>query len=148
MPRTKLDPVEIKKLIVRRKLAFIALIAALVGVTNIVMMVRSDDTASAPSPQPPRQVETSTTAETLGESTQESTQAQQDFVREATDTIQTTATAVEKTTQEIIDETKEKVDQSFNELIYTTTIKPIIDKVHSLPPEQQQNIQEALCKPE
>ena len=148
MPRTKLDPVEIKKLIVRRKLAFIALIAALVGVTNIVMMMRSDDTASEPSPQPPRQVETSTTAETLGESTQESTQAQQDFVREATDTIQTTATAVEKTTQEIIDETKVKVDQSFNELIYTTTIKPIIDKVHSLPPEQQQNIQEALCKPE
>lgn len=147
MPKTAPDPVELKKHSVRQKLVGIALIAALVGATNVYMAKRGERPKAE---RQPSSLQSSVDNETnlLGESTQVSAKARDNFISEATDTIQTTATAVEKSTQELIEETKDKVNTSFNDLFYTTTIKPMIDKIEALPPEQKENIQEAICKPE
>lgn len=147
MPKTAPDPVELKKHSVRQKLIAIALIAALVGATNAYMAKRGE-WPHVERQSSDFQSSAENKANLLGESTEVSAKARDTFISEATDTIQTTATAVEKSTQEVIEETKDKVNTSFNELMYTTTIKPMIDKIEALPPEQKENIQEAICKPE
>lgn len=147
MPKTAPDPVELKKHSVRQKLVGIALIAALVGATNVYMAKRGERSKVERQPSS-FQSSVENEARILGESTQVSEKARDNFISEATDTIQTTATAVEKSTQELIEETKDKVNTSFNDLFYTTTIRPMIDKIEALPPEQKENIQEAICKPE
>lgn len=143
MPKTAPDPVELKKHSVRQKLISIALIALLVGATNAYMAKRGEK----PQAELQSQRQSSKKNESiLGESTEVSARARDSFIDEASDTIQTTASTVEKSTQQLIDETKDKVNTSFNELIYTTTIKPLIDKIQSLPPDQRENIQDAICK--
>ena len=146
--RIKPDPVELKKDVVRRKLIFIALIAALVGLTHAYMRTRSSESTvqSTALAQKPAS-ENNHDQATLGDTTRVSAKAREEFLTEASENIQTTASTVEKTTQELIDDTKEKVNTSFNDLIYTTTIKPIIAKIQSLPSEQQVHIQDAICKP-
>ncbi len=147
MPRVKPDPVEIKKDVVRRKLVFIALIAALVGLTHQVIRTRSSEpTAQHTASLSSSESKKTPSEATLGETTQVSAKAREEFLTEASENIQNTASTVEQTTQALLDDTKEKVNTSFNDLIYTTTIKPIIAKIRSLPAEQQIDIQEAICK--
>ena len=148
MPRSKPDPVEMKKDVVRRKLLFIALIAALVGLTHVVITNRSSSSASDESKPKTIQAQNESKEAILGETTEKSHKAREEFLTEASENIQATATTVERSTQGLIDDTKEKVHTSFNDLVYSTTIKPIIAKIQSLPADQQIHILEAICKPQ
>lgn len=52
---------------------------------------------------------------------------------------------LEASTEKAVTEGKKQVEDTANRFLYDTTLKPIIEKIHTLPPQQQQYIKEQIC---
>ena len=144
MPAKKIDPEEQKHLdkrdSVKKKLMFAVGFAALVVLTNVLMTRTSEKEVVNAERKYEIHEEISTV---LGEATDEEKER---LERVQTQAIQLKETVTEESNK-LIDEGKEQVEQKVSDLIYATTIKPLVDRINSLSEGQQEAIREAVCKP-
>jgi len=45
-----------------------------------------------------------------------------------------------------IDQTKTSTTEKIDNIIYSTTVKPIVEKIHTLPENQQKEIKKEICR--
>ncbi len=143
MPAKKIDLAEKiqaeKRLAVKRKVMFALVLVGLIGVANAYALTRQRPSAPTKTHTAPPQTEKSV----LGKANQREIQSYSELL----DTSREITQDISQQTDEVISQTKEHLTQKVDEAIYTSTIKPIIDKIESLPSSQQEYIQEAVCKP-
>ena len=90
---------------------------------------------------------------TLGEQTIERAQEQDEElaknIAERMDTVKDTAEYVreeiETTTEDVVAIGKKQVETTANELLYSTTLKPIVAKIEDLPEAQQEQLRKQIC---
>jgi hypothetical protein len=138
MPAKKIDPDEQKRkekrITVKRKLAFVAAVGILVLIANLYMMIRpSEETAQ-------KEQET-----VLGEShiLPEEDQVRLQRVQRQANEL---ANRITSESEKAVEEGREKVEQTVSDVVYAKTIKPIVDRINSLPDDQQQYIRQELCR--
>src|SRR3989344_4114890 len=129
MSRTKADPSIVKAKVVRKKLFFIGLIIALVGITNLIVYQRGKS--------PKRTMEESR-RETI--MTSPSFDKEKKLVMEAAKSAQQTSEKVLGATTAYIENAQEKVQTLVQDVVFNTTIKPFIDRFDSLPHKQQESV--------
>lgn len=143
MPAKKIDPEEHyrqeKRSTVKKKLAFAATIGVLILITNLFMMLRSDSKSqTGTSPADTR---------VLGQSAIISSDDKariQRVQKQATELAQD----ITEQTEIYVEEVKEKTQKSLSDVVYNTTIRPLIERIESLPDDQQEYVKEQLCRPE
>lgn len=92
-------------------------------------------------------------AKTLGEQTIEQAQEQdkalakniEEGVSKVHDTAEFLRTELETTTESVVEEGKKQVEDTANSIIYNATLKPIVDKIETLPPAQQNQLRKQIC---
>lgn len=52
---------------------------------------------------------------------------------------------IETTTEDVVAEGKKQVETTANELLYSTTLKPIVAKIEDLPEAQQEQLRKQIC---
>lgn len=90
---------------------------------------------------------------TLGEQTIERAEEQDEElaknIAERMDTVKDTAEYVreeiETTTEDVVAIGKKQVETTANELLYSTTLKPIVAKIEDLPEAQQEQLRKQIC---
>jgi len=90
---------------------------------------------------------------TLGEQTIERAQEQDEElaknIAERMDTVKDTAEYVreeiETTTEDVVAIGKKQVETTANDLLYSTTLKPIVAKIEDLPEAQQEQLRKQIC---
>jgi len=141
MPAKKIDPDEKKQYEKRKnvktKLLFAGLLAALVLVTNVYISRTRDNVSevvnqmSADRSRP----------RVLGQTTEDE-RARFERVQKQTQLL---AEQITTQSEQLITDSKTKVEDTVTELVYKTTIKPLIDRIRGLPDEHQEYIKEAIC---
>lgn len=143
MPAKKIDLEEKiilqKRTAVKRKVLFAVVLVALIGTANAVATMRAQN----PTPAQKLTQKEDVSADVLGKATH----IEQQSLGEVVEQTQGVIDDVSKQTDQIIDETKEHLTEKVDSAIYSTTIKPIVDKIESLPEAQQKHIQDAVCEP-
>lgn len=143
MPAKKIDPTEKiqleKRKNVKQKLMFATALVALIGIGNVAVMLRPD--SPAPQASAPKLLKEE---DVLGEASEKEKASLQSVVKQSGELISTVSTESDK----VIGDTKAHLTEKIDSVIYTTTIKPIIEKIKSLPVAQQEHIEEAICKPQ
>lgn len=134
MPRTKPDPVEVKRTTVRRKIFFVGLIVALVGLTNAFMVWQGS--------QPQR---STSTAQQKPQPAPTGLHKEKQLISEVASSAQKTSAQVLGAATAYMDNAKAKANESFHDAVFNTTIKPIIDHFESLPEDQQKSVKQAIC---
>lgn len=143
MPAKKIDLAEKiqreKRLAVKRKVLFALVLIGLIGIANAYAHTRPQPSSTPTAQSAP----SSTEIDVLGKVTEREVQSLSEVVEQSQGIVED----VSQQTDEVISHTKEHLTQKIDEAIYVSTIKPIIDKIESLPSTQQEYIQEAVCKP-
>lgn len=143
MPAKKIDPTEKiqleKRKNVKQKLMFASALAVLIALGNLAMFLRADSQPSKPKQESSQPEE----EEVLSEASQREKTSLESVVKQSGELINTVSTQSDK----VIGDTKANLSDKIDSVLYTTTIKPIIDKIESLPVAQQKHIEEAICKP-
>lgn len=146
IPQTSTDE---KRKSVISKLIFVSLMGALVGLMYIMGNVRvgkekstsvSGKAASAFSEK----------GSVIGEETSLETEQLKKALSKQIDQFKNTASnyqdEIQTTAGKAIQEGKKEIESKVTDVVYQTTIKPLIDKVQSLPSAQQEYIKEQLCR--
>lgn len=139
MPAKKIDPEEQihldKKRVVKNKLLFAVGFAMLVVMTNFVMTRKADMRKAQAVKEKP-------SSEVMGEATQAEKERLARVQKQTSDVVE----MVTSESNNFIEESKEQVETTFSDIVYKTTIKPLIDRIQKLPDDQQDYVREALCK--
>lgn len=139
MPRKKKLTYEDKRRSVIQKLIFAGVIVLLVLLVNFFVL-RNRPVEPETSEKPDSE------ATVLGES-DSSTETFEDRVATIQEQAIETATELEGAAETVIETGRAQAEKTISTVVYETTLKPIIDKVQSLPQNQKEVIQEAVCTP-
>lgn len=140
MPAKKIEPEEQIRLdkmkAIKNKLLFAGVFALLVLATNFYM-----------TRYPKQQAEVDTASyeqqpAVLGKSTKEEKERLERVQKQANDFVET----VSNESSSFIETSTNKVEKTVSDIVYTTTIKPLIDRINNLSDDQQDYVREALCK--
>lgn len=98
-------------------------------------------------PPPPRPKENQTSGEILSKKTdQPKTDGLPQVLSKTTSWANQTKDEIVQATSDFIGQTASAAASTVSSLIYDTTIKPIVDKIEKLPPDQQEKVKEQVCK--
>lgn len=146
MPAKKIDTkekkIQEKRQSVKIKLAFAAGIAVLVMGVNAYMNYARKDIDAVVAQMEQEQDKNDETESVLGITEEERARFTQ--VREQSQLL---ADQVTEQSTELLEESKDRLDNTVSEIVYNTTIKPLIDRIKGLPGDQQEYIKEAICVP-
>lgn len=144
MPTKKIDSKEKKVLekrqSVKRKLSFVLVLAALVLAANAFVSRSQSDVQTVVQ----ELEEEKETQNILGESTKDEKERLERVQKQTRQLAENVTTA----TEEVVTESKERLEQTISDFVYSSTIQPLINKINGLPDDQQDYIKEAICRPE
>jgi|SRR3989344_6711232 len=146
IPQTSVDE---KRKSVISKLIFVSLMGALVGLMYIVGNIRVGKEKSDSASRKAGRAFTEK-GSVIGEETSVETEQLKSALSKQIDQFRNTASnyqdEIQTTAGKAIQEGKKEIESKATDVIYQTTIKPLIDKVQSLPETQQEYIKEELCR--
>lgn len=137
MPAKKKDPVEDKRKAVKAKISFSLFIALLLVLGNALV------TRQEPPEVPPIEEKTQKSLDVL---VQDSVEQEKELVGKIRTYVAETQTQVEEEAGEVLSETKTRVSDTVSDLIYKTTLEPLINKIQGLPDDQRVYVKEAICR--
>ena len=144
MPRKKRLTYDDKRRSVIAKLIFISVVVALVLLANFLMRWKG--------PVKPAKTQTSsiqTEPDVLGERIVNDGELKDTF-QKTVDSLQkqafTAKDELEGASEDVISNSKDKASETISNAIYESTLKPILEKIHDLPAQQQEVIREAVCR--
>lgn len=146
MPRAKKDPKEEKRKIVTTKVAFGLLLGLLILATNAYVNARpQSEPESTHSEKNKTNQESVDNQKDADESVLGLTSEDKERIERVGTTVSTKLREVDERTKKVIEDGREQIGGKANDLIYNTTIKPIIDRFEALPDAQKESIRESVC---
>lgn len=160
MPRKKRQTYDDKRKNVIAKLVFVSVIFALILLANLVMSLRpqskqvkpdqnTSSSESGESNETGLSSENGDVAGVLGEhiinedNISESVGKTLDAAKKQ---AQTTQDQLKGVSEKAIESGKIQAEKSISSFVYESTLKPIVEKIHNLPEEQQNAIKKAVCE--
>jgi len=127
------------------KMIFLALIALSIVFAHMIISKRKPTSSIIP--------DSPISEKTLGAETSENIKNQDkalekniadriDLVKQSAEYI---GTEIESTTEDVVTAGKKQVEDTTNKLLYSATLKPIVDKIDKLPAAQQEQLRQQIC---
>ena len=76
----------------------------------------------------------------------EATDREKELFTKVRERAQSIADDVTVQSEKMIEESKDRLEETVAEVVYSTTIKPIIDRINGLPDDQRDYIKESICR--
>lgn len=154
MPRKKRQTYDDKRKNVIAKLVFISVLFALILLANIIMSLRPQSKQVKPD-QKTSSNEFGLTSENgdvsgvLGDhiiNEDDITSNVSKTLDAAKKQAQTAQGQLKGVSEKALESGKKQAEKSISSFVYENTIKPIVEKIHDLPDDQQDAIRAAVCK--
>ena len=121
------------------KMIFLGIIATSILLAHLLLQMRKDNATPATSQAPA----------SLGAATQSQQATLQNQINtgvaQLKDSTEYLRQQLEASTEKAVTDGKQQVEEVANRLFYDTTLKPLLDKINTLPPQQQEYIKKQLC---
>lgn len=148
MPAKKIDTddkkLEEKRQSVKLKLLFFGIFVMALFVTNLyVEHMRKDVQEAVAELERGSRLQENGKEAVLGETTED----ERERLARVQSKTQELADSFFNTSETLITDSKDRFEKTVSEFVYTSTIKPIIDKINGLPNDQQEYIRDAICVP-